>query len=534
MSFIDQEVSTATAVSVITGFLGSGKTTVLNYLLAHPDMDQTAVLINEFGEVGLDHLVVRKLDENVVLLQSGCICCTVRGQLVDGLRELYMKRLAGTVPDFNRVAIETTGLADPLPIITCLMRDPLFKHVYRLDGLITTVDAVHGSDQLDDHEEAVRQAAVADRLIVTKMDLTKAPDLDRLHERLHKLNPGATIISSEFGQVPPQRLFDSGLFDPKTKSVDVQHWLKEEAYESTGNHLHEHGDHVDVNRHDEHIASFCLVLDEPIEWQAFKEWYEALAEKKGDYVLRVKGIVNIQGEQEPFVIQCVQSTQYTPARLPSWPGDDRRSKIVFITRDLERQEVEQSLRACVERGASGVSVAASPALIGSSSPHPREPGERWLNDAELSRLFGALLDEADTVAANAIRLMFLTGTRGDELLGARWDQFDLGRGLWTKPTLVLGNSMPRKVVLSLPARALLRHMRAGDVAGRFLFPGDASDEPRTSIESSWQRAAAAAGITAATLVDLHPTLAKNLFDGLSPPLLCRLLGLPPESAVDCQ
>src|SRR5688572_1497334 len=179
------------AVTLITGFLGSGKTTLLNHLLAHPRMARTAVLINEFGEVGIDQLIVREIDPSAVLLKSGCICCTVQGDLVDGLKELYMKRATGALPPFERVAIETTGLADPLPIIACLMRDPLFKHAYRLEGLITTVDALHGEAQLDRHVEAMRQASIADRLIITKTDLAAPGALERLAARLADINPGA-------------------------------------------------------------------------------------------------------------------------------------------------------------------------------------------------------------------------------------------------------------------------------------------------------------------------------------------------------
>ena len=197
---------TAIAVSVITGFLGSGKTTLLNYLLQHPEIDETAVLINEFGEIGLDHLLVEKLDDEVLLLSSGCICCTVQGELVDSLKGLYLKRLAGQLPPFKRVVIETTGLADPIPIITCLMKDPLFKHAYRLESLVTTVDAVYGEGQLDMHPEAVRQAAVSDKIVITKTDLADPSAVAALRERLNSFNPGAWITTAINGQVTPNEL----------------------------------------------------------------------------------------------------------------------------------------------------------------------------------------------------------------------------------------------------------------------------------------------------------------------------------------
>lgn len=517
MSFVDHNATT-TAVSVITGFLGSGKTTLLNELLSHPDMEQTAVLINEFGEVGLDHLLVKELDDNVVLLKSGCICCTVQGELVDGLKELYMKRLAGTIPAFRRVVIETTGLADPLSIISCLMRDPLFKHIYRLDGLITTVDAVYGDAQLNDHEEAINQAAVADRLLITKTDLADVPATDRLRQRLQLLNPGAAVMPVLFGKVEPNVLFDTGLFDPKTKSLHVQRWLNEAAYHANEQHHEDHA-HVNVNRHDAHISTFCTTIDEPIAWEAFKRWYEDLAEKRGDHILRVKGIVNIQSEQQPFAIHCVRSTQHAPTRLAAWPGKDRRSKIVFITHDLAREEIERTLRECVQIKADG---GIRPMASANAAQAQRE---RWLNDAELSRLFAALLDEPDTVAANALRLMLLTGAGINDVRSADWGQFDLERGTWTRPAMVLGKPVPKRVQLGEAALTLLEGMRARspeDSASLFVA---ASAGVPDEVEAVWKRATAAAGIDDADLYALRPVFAKRLFEGLDALVICRLLGV---------
>ncbi len=520
MSLLDDN-ATATAVSVITGFLGSGKTTLLNHLLSHPDMDQTAVLINEFGEVGLDHLLVRELDDNVVLLKSGCICCTVQGELVDGLKDLYMKRLAGAIPAFRRIAIETTGLADPLAIISCLMRDPLFKHVYQLDGLITTVDAVYGDAQLDEHEEAVNQAAVADRLLITKTDLVDALKTAHLRERLQVLNPGAALIPVLFGRVEPGMLFDTGLFDAATKSLHVQRWLNDAAYGADQRqhqaHAHDHG-YADVNRHDEHISTFSLTIDEPIAWDAFRQWYEDLADKRGDHVLRVKGIVNIQGEDQPLVIHCVRSTQHVPERLPAWPDNDRCSKIVFITRDLAREEIERSLRECVQTSAGG----RAPASVAASD---RRPGERWLNDAELSRLFVALVDETDTVAANALRLMLLTGTGVKDVLSAQWGQFDLARGTWTKPGMVLGKPMSKKVQLGEATLALLEAMRVQSSQDSDYLFTSAFAGASSKVEASWKRVTTAAGIDDADLYALRPVFAKRLFEGLAASITHRLLGL---------
>ena len=340
------ETSSATPITILTGFLGSGKTTLLNRLLADEGMAETAVLINEFGEIGLDHLLVQEITEGVVLLSSGCICCTVQGELVDSLRELYLNRIQGEIPDFNRVMIETTGLADPAPVIGALVRDPMFKEWYRLEGIVTTVDAVHGSGQLDDHEEAVKQAAVADRIVLTKSDLANPDTLGGIEQRLRTLNATAPIIRAEFGDVRPDDLLDTGLFNAETKSIDVQRWLKAEAYDTHADHDHghdddHHHDHVDVNRHDDHITSFCLVMEEPVDWRAFNGWMDAVIERFGADLLRVKGIVTAKRQKRPFAIHSVQHIRHQPVTLPDWPDGDKRTRIVFITRDVDRAEVER-------------------------------------------------------------------------------------------------------------------------------------------------------------------------------------------------
>lgn len=521
------------AVSLLTGFLGSGKTTLLNYLLAHPDMDRTAVLINEFGEVGLDHLMVREIDRDVVLLKSGCICCTVQGELVDGLKELYMKRLAGRLPPFSRVVIETTGLADPLPIITCLMRDPLFKHVYTLDTLVTTVDAIYGGRQLDDHLEALRQAAVADRILVTKSDLADAATMARLRDRLHRLNPGARVILAEFGRVSPRDLFGAGVFDPSRKSEDVQRWLNQEAY-AASSPAHHHGedtspDHhherIDRNRHDDHIGSFCIVIDEPIAWHAFKEWYEELAEKHGDSLLRVKGIVNIQGAAAPFLVHCVQSTQHEPTPLASWPDADRRSRIVFITRDMPREAVEQGLR---DRFAQASANFEPPSASGE---RPAGAG-RWLNQAELGRLFAALIAVQDCDATDVLRLMLLTGVSAEDMRAARWEEFDLTSKVWLKralaPTHGAVKPRPRRIPLGEAASMLLTALAERNSGAGHLFSGLVPAAGAARVEQAWTAAARRAEIDAFPLAELPPALAADLFAGLAPDLTRALLGLGTE------
>jgi G3E family GTPase len=338
-------------ISVITGFLGSGKTTLLGRLLKHPDMADTAVLINEFGEIGLDHELVEAVSGETVIMDSGCLCCTIRGDLAQSLRTLYFRRVRGEVPPFKRVVIETTGLADPAPILQTLMEDPIIESYFRLDAVITTVDAVNGAGQLDAQFESVKQAAVADRLLLTKCDLSDADGIARLTDRLKALNPGAPVHRVSHGDIAPKHLFGAGLYDPKTKTVDVQNWLRAEAYEAHDHghhhdhgHDHDHGHASDVNRHDDRIHATCLTYDEPIDWDSFSLWLGSLVRYRGEDLLRIKGILNVIGEEKPVAVHGVQHVFHPPARLPSWPSEDRRSRLVFIARDIDRAFLEQSFR----------------------------------------------------------------------------------------------------------------------------------------------------------------------------------------------
>ncbi len=336
------EAAQALPVTILTGFLGSGKTTLLNRLLEHPDMGETAVLINEFGEVGLDHLLVRKVDEDIVLLNSGCVCCNVRGDLVNALRELFLKRVRGDVPEFQRVVVETTGLADPAPIIHTLMTDPLLGARYRLDGIVATIDAVHGLGQFDRQPESVKQAAVADRLVLTKTDLAEAGAVAALKARLRQLNPAAPMI--EAARVTPAEILDCGLFNARDKHPDVGRWLAEQAY--AGEHGHHHG-HGHGHGHDAHIASFVVSFDEPVSWPALVAALELLIATRGEHVLRIKGIVNARDHAEPLVVHGVQHMFHPPVSLPAWPDDDHRTRLVFITRDLGREAVLSLMRTAV-------------------------------------------------------------------------------------------------------------------------------------------------------------------------------------------
>ena len=337
-------------VSVLTGFLGSGKTTVLAHLLRDPGMADTAVVINEFGEVGLDHMLVESSSDDITVLSSGCLCCTIRGDLIDTLRNLFRRRVKGEVPEFKRLVIETTGLADPAPILHTLMTDPLLAARYRLDGVITTVDGVHGLDQFDRQFETVKQAAVADRLLITKTDMAAPEGIAALKARLATINPAAAVHEIAHGTVDPALLFGAGLYNPATKSPDVARWLNEEAYaqvEAEHHHGHDHHHH-DVNRHDDHIRAFCLTAEEPISWDAFTYWMDALISTHGESLLRVKGILNVVESDKPVVVHGVQHIFHPPATLDAWPDADRRSRVVMITRDLNREPVERMFRAFVE------------------------------------------------------------------------------------------------------------------------------------------------------------------------------------------
>lgn len=346
-----------TPISLLTGFLGSGKTTVLNHLLRHPDLARTAVIINEFGEIGLDHELVESSTENMVLLQSGCLCCTIRGDLVQTLHGLFDRREKGEIPTFDRVIIETTGLADPAPILHTLITDGLLSHEFRLDGVIVTVDAAAGSATLDAQVEAVKQAAVADRILLTKTDLVDPPVLRTIESRLRVLNPAAPIIRAHNGAVDPSRLLDAGLYNPSTKSIDVQNWLKAEAYAEPGHqhdHGHHHHDHDDghhhgahdhhhnVNRHDDRISAVAYTVDDPIPAAVFDVWLETLMLLRGPNILRMKGILHVEGAPAPFVLHGVQHIFHPPVLLKDWPSDDRRSRIVLIGRDLTDEFLRQS------------------------------------------------------------------------------------------------------------------------------------------------------------------------------------------------
>lgn len=328
-------------VTVLTGFLGSGKTTLLGKLLRKPGLADTAVIVNEFGEIGLDHLLIAKGEESVVLLDSGCLCCTISNTLDETLADLYFRRVRGEIPRFKRAAIETTGLADPAPILHTLMTDYFVSAHYALDAVVATIDGLHGAAQLDEHEEAVKQAVLADRIIITKTDLAERTALGALRQRLGALNPAARLLEAMHGELDPAEILDVGLFDPARKSLEVQRWLGGEAI-AAEHEDHDHSGHAHVpSRHDNRIRTFGVHLDKAVTWSGYAAWLEAIRALRGQDLLRVKGLVEIEGR--PHVIQGVQHVFSPPLRLHDWPSEDRRSRLVFITRDLDRTAVQSML-----------------------------------------------------------------------------------------------------------------------------------------------------------------------------------------------
>ncbi|MEZ5856726.1 MAG: GTP-binding protein [Hyphomicrobiaceae bacterium] len=364
-------------LTVLTGFLGSGKTTLLKRLLDDPAMAGTGVIINEFGEVGIDDSLVEKIDDDAVLLPSGCVCCEVRGDLVEALERMHTRSLWGDIPPVKRVVLETTGLADPAPIVHTIMTEERVYRIYQLDGVVTTVDGEHGLAQLDAEVEPAKQIAVADRVILTKTDLADADSLARLEGRVRALNKAAPILKSVKGDVAALELIGLGAHEPALAGTDVESWLAAGRFEPDhGGHAHEHdhtcgadcghdhggGHHHDHAHHDHDCAdaacshpdhhhghlhgiqSYCLTFSEPLEGPEMSNALSLLAQLYGPKLLRVKGILNIKEQPNPFVVHGVQHIFYPPDTLKQWKGDDRRSRVVFITKDLPEATVRRHFK----------------------------------------------------------------------------------------------------------------------------------------------------------------------------------------------
>jgi G3E family GTPase len=320
-------------VGLLTGFLGSGKTSLLRRLLALPDLSDTAVLINELGEVGIDHLLLERIDDEVLLLSSGCVCCTIRGDLKDAMVGLHDRMRNGLIPPFARLVIETTGLADPAPIVATLSADPVLCHHFRLGNVVTVVDAVEGAHNLDSYDEARKQVAVADRIVVSKVDLVGRATIDSLRARLHAINPTAPILESDEAAAAPGSLLLEDVHDERSRAAEVRRWLEAEP----------HGHHA------ADIRTLCLSADRPLDWAAFGLWLSMLLNRHGSAVLRVKGLLEIEGAEAPVVIHGVQHTIHPPVHLDRWP-DGRRTRLVLIVRDLDPAAIERSFRAFLGLG----------------------------------------------------------------------------------------------------------------------------------------------------------------------------------------
>ena len=322
-------------VTILTGFLGSGKTTVLNHLLRHPSLADTVVIVNEFGAVGLDHLLIELAIEDAVLLKNGCICCTVRGDIADTLEVLWQRRDSGELPPFRRIVIETTGLADPAPVAHALLAEPGARFACRLDAIVTTVDALHGPLQLHRQPEARRQVMMADRILLTKTDLVEAVAIAETEARVAALNPTAPLRRIVSGVTEPADVFDLG-----PDSAKLDQWLRP---------LDAHGHRHLPFRHGEQIASLVLRHEPPIVWGSLQRWLESILSLRGDAILRLKGIVWLRGETRPIVLQGVHHVLHPPEYL-SRPMEQSPSRIVLITRGLSAT----GLRASFATAMSGV------------------------------------------------------------------------------------------------------------------------------------------------------------------------------------
>lgn len=315
------------ALNVITGFLGSGKTTLLKRLLQDEAMGDSALLINEFGDVGIDHLLVEEVAPDTVLLPSGCVCCSIRGELKDALLSLLERRTRGEIPQFRRVILETTGLADPAPILATLSNDPQLRGRFHIGLVVTLVDASHAVLQERLHPEWLAQVAAADRLLLSKTDLVDTASLDALKAHLQHLNFSAPLLDASDIHSGDQLLLGEGVRSAEP-AKEVARWKLHTAQPA-------------VSRHGD-AQVCCLTFEEPLDWVGFGVWLSMLLRCHGERILRVKGLLNVNASQAPIVIHGVQHCLHAPVHLPSWPGDDRTSRLVFILRGLEPDQLRRS------------------------------------------------------------------------------------------------------------------------------------------------------------------------------------------------
>ncbi len=329
-------------VTLLTGFLGSGKTTLLNQLLANPAMFDTAVIINELGETGLDHILATHIEsehiaDNTVLLSSGCLCCTLKNELADTMRDLFFKRALQAIPQFNRLVIETTGMADPGPILGNLMNEPVIESTFRLDAVIVTIDSQYGLQQIEQHAEARKQAAVADVLLLTKTDLATPEQLSHLKEKLISINPGATQHPVLNGQLDPELIIDVGLFDITTKQPKPQRWLRAPLKTNKPKGT------LPQKIHDDEISSFTVFMPKPLNWRDLKPVILKLCQTHGKNILRLKGIIHAEDQPAPLAIHAVHFTPYPPTLLEGWDEEEPISRIVIIGKGLEELSIRKAL-----------------------------------------------------------------------------------------------------------------------------------------------------------------------------------------------
>jgi G3E family GTPase len=337
-------------VTVLTGFLGSGKTTLLQRLLTGEEGAGVAVLMNELGEVSLDDLYVQKMTETTLVLKNGCVCCSMREDLQKGIRELIDGKYKGTIPPFHRILIETTGLADPTPIAQTLVGDLMLRRQVRLANIITTIDGIFGAEQVETHPESMRQAAIADRLVLTKTDIATKEQIECAMNKMHQINPVAMVLDANSQESLWTQLFDIDPFDPKTKSDEVQAWLSHfpkiriaGRKKSTPGSERIRQYHQDQHKEDQ-IQTFSIQTDKPLNWTAFCIWLSALIHRHGPQFLRIKGLLNVPGARGPVVLNTVQSHISPPMHLEEWPSEDQSSRIVFIVQGVDPEIVEYSLR----------------------------------------------------------------------------------------------------------------------------------------------------------------------------------------------
>ncbi|PSJ65344.1 GTP-binding protein [Mesorhizobium ephedrae] len=344
-------------VTLVTGFLGSGKTTLINAALRAPGMANTVVVVNEFGEVGLDHQLVTSSSDQVMVLENGCLCCTVHSDLVGTLNGLYHDRAAGRIPSFDNVVIETSGLAEPGPVLQAFLSEPTLDGLYRVATVITLVDVVNWRGTVERHDEAVRQVAFADRVLLTKLDLAGDPQAEALARRdIADLNPAAEIEIVDWSPKAVAALLTDKGFDAGDSKADPRPWLKVAAHENPndhhhhdhGHHHHDHAGH-DHDHHEAHyhlrgkgVESFVLTREAPLSRDELQFLLDGISQNLGAGLLRVKGLVNIAGESgKPAVIQGAQHLLHTMTWLDRWPDKDDRTRIVFITQGIASAELRE-------------------------------------------------------------------------------------------------------------------------------------------------------------------------------------------------